>query len=259
MRFFQDFKKYLDYTKFSAKSALNAEVAGSYLNWLWWVFNPLCMMLIYTFIFSFLFDGGMDYAPIYIFVGLTVWDFFNRTVTDAILIVKRNKSIVTKVYMPKFVLVETTMLVNFVKMLIAFAIIVIMMFILRVPVNLNVLWTIPILLIMFLFTFGISCILLHFGVFVEDLKNVVKILLRFVFYATGIFYSIEKRFPAPFNEWMLKCNPMAYFMDGIRQALLYKSHPDLKWLLIWFLVSLGLCALGIYRIYKYENSYAKAI
>ena len=44
-RFFADFSKYFKYAKYASKSALNAEVAGSYLNWLWWIFNPFCMML----------------------------------------------------------------------------------------------------------------------------------------------------------------------------------------------------------------------
>lgn len=259
MRFFEDFKKYLGYTRFAAKSELNAEVAGSYLNWLWWVFNPLCMMVIYTIIFSTIFDGRMPYAPIYIFIGLTVWDFFNRTVTEGIYIVKKNKSIITKVYMPKFVLIETSMFVNFIKMLIAFAIVVVMLIIMRVPIGINIFWVIPAMLLLFLFTFGISTLCLHFGVFIEDLKNIIKILLRFVFYATGIFYNIEDTIREPFNIILLKYNPMAFIMDMVRKAILFNERPDLKFFLIWVVISLVLCAIGIKTVYKYENSYAKVI
>ena len=259
MRFFKDIKKYFGYTKYAAKSALNAEVAGSYLNWLWWVFNPLCMMFIYTFIFGYVFDGRMEYAPIYIFIGLTVWDFFNRTVNESIKIVKKNKSIVTKVYLPKFILIETSMMVNFVKMLISFAIIISMMIVFQVPISWNVLWVIPVFVVLAIFTFGISCLLMHFGVFIEDLSNIIRILLRFIFYATGIFYSIEKKFGAPWNEILIKYNPMAFLMNGVRKALLSCSHPDLKWLLIWLGISLLICVIGVKTVYKYENSYAKAI
>ncbi len=259
MRFIKDFKKYFGYTKFAAKSELNAEVAGSYLNWLWWVFNPLCMMIIYTIIFDKIFKGGMEYAPVYIFIGLTVWDFFNRTVNDSIRIVKRNKSIVTKVYMPKFVLIETAMLVNFVKMLISLAIVVIMLFVLRVPVGLNFVWVFPALIVLFLFTFGVSSLCLHFGVFVEDLSNIVKILLRFIFYATGIFFNIETRFPEPFNQILVRYNPMACIMTSIRKALIYDTRPDMRFLLLWLVVSIVICMIGIVTIYKYENSYAKVI
>lgn len=38
--------------------------------------------------------------------------------------------------------------------------------------------------------------LMHYGVFIQDLANVTNIVLRMVFYLTGIFYNIEKRLPA---------------------------------------------------------------
>ena len=48
-RFKSDFKKYFAYAKFSARSDLKSEVASSYLNWLWWIIDPMLFMLVYTF------------------------------------------------------------------------------------------------------------------------------------------------------------------------------------------------------------------
>ena len=93
-RFFNDLKKYGKYAWFSAKSELKSEVANSYLNWLWWVLDPFCFMLIYTFIFGYVFKASEQYFPIFIFIGLSMWDFFNRCVTNSINIVKNNKAIV---------------------------------------------------------------------------------------------------------------------------------------------------------------------
>lgn len=258
-RFFADFSKYFKYAKYAAKSALNAEVAGSYLNWLWWIFNPFCMMLIYTFMFGYVFGAKEQFFPIYIFLGLTLWDYFNRTITASVKMIKKNKPIVTKVYIPKFVLLETEMMVNFIKMLISFGVIVVMMIIFRVPVSWRILWLIPILFVLTIFTFGLSSIVMHFGVYVEDLTNIIKIVLRFVFYLTGVFWSINKRIPAPYNHYVLRCNPMAYLINEARNALIYNTSPNLKFLGIWFVISLLLCIFGLHKIYKYENSYAKVI
>ena len=46
-------KKYWKYAIYSSKAQLKAEVANSYLNWLWWVLDPLCFMLIYVFMFGY--------------------------------------------------------------------------------------------------------------------------------------------------------------------------------------------------------------
>ena len=260
MRFWKDQKKYLRFTRFAARSELRAEVAGSYLNWLWWVFNPFCMMLVYTIIFGYVFDASEPFFPVFVFIGLTMWDYFNRTMNASVWLVRRNKAIVTKVYLPKFVLIEVQLMVNFIKMMISFVIIVGMLIFFRVPVSWHVLWIIPILVVLTLFTFGMSCLVLHFGVFVEDLQNILKILLRFIFYGTGIFFSIPNRIHNPIAlNILLHWNPIGNLLNDARECLLYKSGPELSWLVFWCAVSIFLCWLGVRTIYRYENSYAKVI
>ena len=80
-RFYIDLKKYFPYSLVSAKSQLKAEVANSYLNWLWWILDPLCFMLIYTFIFGYVFKAKEPYFTVFIFIGLSMWDFFNSMIT----------------------------------------------------------------------------------------------------------------------------------------------------------------------------------
>ena len=257
-RFSADIKKYFNYSIVAAKAQLKSEVASSYLNWIWWVLDPLCFMLIYTFIFGYVFGAKEQYFPVYIFVGLTMWDFFNRTLLQSIKIVKTNKAVVSKVYFPKYILVLTRMWVNGFKMLISFCLVVVMMFIWHIPISWNVVFLVPILVTLILFTFGCACFLLHFGVYVEDLSNVTAILLRLLFYATGIFYNIETRI-ANWGTLLNQVNPIAFFISSFRKSLIYQTTPDLKLLLGWFAFSLLLAFLGIRKIYKEENSYVKSI
>ena len=160
------------------RSELKAEVANSYLNWVWWVLEPLCFMGVYTLIFGYFFKASEPYFTVYIFIGITVWDFFNKMVKSSVKLVKSNKPIVSKVYVPKYILIIEKMMVNGFKMSIGFAITAFLMLINRVPVSWNILWLIPILLCLILVTFGICSIVLHFGVYIEDLANVLNIVLR---------------------------------------------------------------------------------
>lgn len=256
--FSADIRKYLKYSLFSARSQLKSEVSNSYLNWIWWVLDPLCFMLIYTFIFGYVFGASEQYFPVYIFIGLTIWDFFNKTLLGSIKIVKANKPIVSKVYFPKYILILTRLWVNGFKMLISFGIIVAMMLFWRIPISFNILFVPLILTALALLTFGCSCFLLHFGVYVEDLSNVTAIVLRFVFYATGVFYNIESKIP----QWgylLNRANPVAFLMTSLRQCMLYQSSPDWKLLLAWLAIGLILSVAGIRKIYKEENSYVKSI
>lgn len=258
-RFIRDIKKYFRYSIIAAKSQLKAEVAGSYLNWLWWVLDPFCFMLIYAFIFGYVFGAKEPYFPVFIFIGISMWDFFNRMVTGSVKIVKNNKSIVSKVYLPKYILIVTKMWVNGFKMLISFGIVAAMMVVWRVPLTWNIVYSIPVTVLLMLFSFGCSCWLLHYGVFVEDLANVVNIVLRMTFYLTGIFYNVSKRIPAPYGKQLVKYNPLAFFLESMRNSLLYGKTPHRKLMIAWFLVSFFISWGGVWKIYRNENSYVKSI
>lgn len=258
-RFQKDMKKYWKYTIYSAKASLKSEIANSYLNWLWWILDPLCFMLIYTFMFGVVFKASEKYFPVFIFTGITMWDFFNKNVIQSVKIVKTNKSIVSKVYLPKYMLLITKMMVNGFKMLISIGLIIIMAVIWHVPFYTSVLYAIPILITLVLITFGIGCYMLHYGVFVEDLSNVMTIVLRLVFYLTGIFYDPMKRIPAPYGGIVCKANPIAFLLSSMRNCVLYGQIPHRKLLILWFLIGLALSILGIRKIYKNENSYVKVI
>ena len=257
-RFIHDIKRYYRYSMISAKSQLKSEVAGSYLNWVWWILDPLCFMLIYSFIFGYVFSSREPFFQVYIFIGLAMWTFFNKNLQSSVKIIKQNKAIVSKVYFPKYILLLTNIWVSGFKMMVSFCLVILMMVIYRIPLSWNVFFFIPIIITMVLFVFGCSCFLMHFGVYVQDLSNVIHIVLRMLFYLTGIFYSVEKRIPeiGPILNHYI---PSAYFISSMRQSLIYQTTPDLQVLLFWFVISLLLAVAGIRKIYKEENNYVKAI
>lgn len=261
-RFINDTKKYYKYALYSAKAELKAEVAGSYLNWVWWILEPFCLMLIYAFIFGFVFDAREEYFTAFIYVGLTLWTFFNQNMKTSVKMVKKNKAIISKVYLPKFILIESKMLVNGFKMLVSFGIVVILMIFYQIPLTWNVLYAIPLLLCTWIVNFAFMTILVHFGVYIEDLSNVVNIVLRLIFYMTGIMFSIEHRIGAKHPElamFLEKCNPMSFLISSMRKCLLYGETPEILWIVIWTGIGIVLAALGIHVIYKNENSYVKVI
>ena len=259
-RFFKDIKKYFSYALYSAKAELKAEISSSYLNWIWWVLEPLSFMFIYMFIYSIVFQGEQDQLPLFIFIGLTCWNFFNKCVITSVKLVQNNTSIVSKVYLPKFILVLEKMLVNGFKMLVSFVLAFVMMPFFGVPFTWKIVFFIPFLLLLLLFTFGFCCWLMHLGVFVEDLSYIINIALRLVFYATGVFYPIESKLGAPWNTILLKGNPIAFVIDGLRDAILYIDQPiDFMFFGIWLVATLLIIWGGIKIIYRYENSYVKVI
>ena len=263
-RFFKDLFKYRKYLVCSTKASLKSEVAGSYLAWFWWILEPFCFMLIYKFIAESVFNKPIKNAALFVFLGLTVWNFFNKNISASATLLKANKGIVTKIYLPKYLIYIRQMMVNAFKMAISLGI----CFFLAVyyiatkgydalPLDWHIIFIIPSLLMLALVTFGFGLVIMHFGVYVQDLSKIVRIALRLVFYLSGVFYNIGNL--KPYGSLLLNVNPVALAMEGCRNALMYQSQPDWIMLGIWTAIGLVLSALGIMVVYRNENNYGKIL
>lgn len=259
MIFLDHIKKYWSYAIYSASCSLKAEVANSYLNWIWWILEPLGMMCIYAMVFGVFFHSQETYYPVFIFIGLTMWNFFSGVLLGSIHLIRKNRMIVANIYIPKYILLLKQIFVMGFKMCLSFGIAGMMMLLYRVPVGWNSLYFIPVMLIYILLCYGCGAIFMNFGVYISDLFDAVKIMLRMLMYMSGVFYSLEKRVPAPYGEWLETYDPVAYLIHSARDAVLYDKAPDLKWLAVWLIVSAALAIVGVRLVQKNENDYVKVI
>ena len=115
IRFYRDLRKYWEYITFAAKAELKDEVAGSFLGWIWWILDPLFFMLVYTFVVQYVFHSGGKDFPIFVFIGLTAWNLFNNTIISSVKIISSYRAIISKVYLPKYVLILVRLYKNIIK------------------------------------------------------------------------------------------------------------------------------------------------
>lgn len=258
-KFFYNIKKYLRYALRAASSELKSEVSDSYLNWLWWMIEPLCFMLIYTFVFGVIFKSNEKYFAVFVFTGLTAWEFFNRMLTGSVKLIINNRGLVTKVYIPKYILLLSKSFTYLFKLFISYLLIMVLMLFMHAPFSWYMLYSIPILIVLYIISFGIGLILMNYGVFLDDLANLTRIVLKMVFYLSGIFYNINERLTGNLKYILLRGNPIAFIMNEFRKVIMYQKLPSFEGLGFWLVVGLILCSIGIHIIHKNENSYAKVI
>ncbi len=271
MRFFNDVKSYLNYSIYSAKAELKSEVSNSHLSCLWWVLDPLLFMLVYSFVVSIVFGASQDHLLVFVFIGLTVWTFFSKVITASVNLVVKRKSIIARIYVPKFVFIFTKMGVHLFKMGISLVLVFILTIFSGVTFTFYMFYLIPIFITLFVICFGASTILMHLGVFIGDFKNIITVVLKLFFYTSGVFYSIPDRISGSLSNYlqpdmvdlvvflMLKANPIAFLMDQSRLVLIYSQNPDFLYLLIWFAIGIVLSIIGVNLIYRHENTYVKVI
>lgn len=258
-KFCQDIYKYGYYMTYSAKADLKAEVANSYLNWFWWILEPFCNMLVYVIVFSNIMGTSIAYYPVFTFSSLLMWNFFNKTINYSVKAVRNNRDIVSRVYVPKFVLLMSNMILNFFKLLFSLVVLICLLLVFRVPVTVQMLWVFVCYAELILVSFGIGMIFMHFGVFIDDLSYAVGIALNMMMFLSGVFYDLPTSIAAPLNQLLLWFNPVALLIDTMRDALLYGQISNLPAFLAWLVLSVGLCGLGVCIVYKNENGYVKVV
>lgn len=214
---------------------------------LWAIIEPLFMMLVLTFVFSFVFQlkfgeaaigDGAGFDAVFILTGLVAWQFFSNSLTGAARCLVDGQSLITKVNFPREVLPLATVGTAFVNFVIGGILLVPLYLILvGIPPAATV-WVIPVFAVQLVFIVGVALVLSSYNVTFRDIEYMTGAGLLFGFYATPIFYepSMVRTALAGYNiEWLYPAyfiNPMAGLVTAYREALFYGHQPALS-LVAW--------------------------
>src|SRR4030042_2936604 len=92
----------------------------------WAIFQPFMTMVIFSIFFgnfAKMPSDGVPY-PIFVYIGLLIWEFFSSALNNASGSMINNQSIVTKVYFPRLILPISSIITNFVDFLISSVVLV---------------------------------------------------------------------------------------------------------------------------------------
>ena len=262
MRFFKDLKRYFRYALYSAGCELKAQVAGSYLGWLWWILDPLLFMLVYTFVMEVVFGTTVEHFPLFVFIGLTVWNLFAVTVQSSTEIIRSYAAVTKKTYIPKFVMILMNEFVNLIKMLIGLALALLITLIIGLPITVHLLEMIPVLFVYFVLVFGVSVICANIGVFVSDFSHVMTVVIRMLFYLSGVFYTLDRLegntlFGKPLLSVYNMICPTGFLIKQFRDVMMYGLSADWMRLGYWFAIGILLSVIGLAVMYRNEKVYMK--
>jgi len=258
VRFARDVRKYFPFALYSAFADLKSQVQGSYLGWMWWVLDPLLFMLVYSFIVEVVFGTNMENFPLYVFIGLTSWNFFAATVQSSVGVIRSYRSVLQKSPIPKFILVVMTLIINLIKMGIGLMLSFFAAMVLGIFPNAGMLGIFPVMVVYIVLTFGASLIGAHIGVYIVDFNNVMVVLLRLLFYLSGVFFTLD-RLPGKAKELYNFVCPTGFLLEQFRFALMYSQPLSYLVLGYWLAVGIGLSAFGLWLTYSHENTYMKVI
>lgn len=253
-------KKNKDYIIYYSDILFKSRVAETKLGYLWLLLDPLAFMLVYSFVVTIVFQNKMHNFHVFVFIGLTSWKYFSGTVLSGPSAIVKNKVIFEQVYFHKFVYPTINLLVDLYEYLIASSLILVLMFFAHIPFTWHILEFIPISFVLCLFTYGLTLIASHIGVYFFDLRNVLEIVMRFMFYMSPIMwtYDMMGKQHAAF-VFYLKLNPMSIIISNLRNVLFYGISPNYLELGVLAVISCLLIAWGYSMISSHEDEYGRVL
>ncbi len=234
----------------------------SVLGYFWVILNPTAQMLVMSFAFSVIMRvptnaaGNVPYS-IFLFVALLPWNLFSNSLSSACASLVSSSSLITKVYFPRSILVIATVLAKIVDFLFANIVLIIYMIAYRMPVNLNLLWVIPIFFIQQIFTLGLALFFAASNLIYRDIQYLLSLGLLLWMYLTPVIYPADL-VPAKYKI-IYQLNPMAVIINAYRQTILGGGVPNYTSLFIALLLSILVLILGLSYFKSREKLFADNI
>lgn len=238
---------------------------GSVMGLTWSFFNPILMLVIYTFVFSTVFkarwgvgedESKVDFAVV-LFVGMIVHGLFAECVNRAPQLIIGNTSYVKKVVFPLDTLPWVAMGSALFHMVINLAVLLVVQLVLdaRFP------WTaclFPLVLLPLIFaTMGFAWFLAATGVYVRDIGQITGVFTTVLLFVSPVFYPISA-LPEKF-QLALMLNPLTFIIEQARQVLIWGRLPDWIGLGAYSLASLTIAWVGFWWFQKTRRGFADVL
>ncbi len=250
------------------KALAQREVVGRYrgsiLGILWSFFNPVFMLLVYTFVFSVVFksrwSGGSDSKTefaLLLFAGLIVFNLFAECFNRAPGLILANVNYVKKVVFPLEILPWVALGSALFHALISLGVWLIAYLTLFGMPHITVLLLPLVILPLLLLIMGLTWALASLGVYLRDVAQFIGICTTVLMFLSPIFYPASA-LPEAYRH-LLSFNPLAPAIEQAREVLFWGKGPDMIILSVYFLGSALVAWLGFAWFQKTRKGFSDVL
>lgn len=246
------------------------EVAGRYkgsaLGLAWSFFNPVLMLIVYTFVFSEVFkarwggsggDESKTQFAVVLFVGLIVMGLFTEVLNRAPGLILSNVNYVKKVVFPIEILPVIAMgtalfhsLISLCVLLAAFTLF-----------NGYLHWTVVFFPLVFfpliVLSLGLTWMLASLGVFLRDVGQTIGIITTVMMFLSPVFYPVTA-VPERFRP-IIMANPLTFIIEQAREVLIWGHLPNWIGLGAYSLVAFIVAWIGYVWFQKTRKGFADVL
>ena len=233
---------------------LKVRYKRSIFGLLWTMLNPLLLMLVYTVVFTTIMPVAQRNFSIFLLAALLPWIFFSTAVLQGLNSILGNQELIRKVRVPQAVFPLSVVGSNLVNFTLSMVPLFLLMWTLRQRFSLALLFVPVGMILLTIFTSGVTLLLATFTVFFRDVKHLAEVLLQMMMYLSPVLYDLNmlgerRNWWFRLFQWFLASNPMTYLLALIREPVYYARVPDGRTIAIAAASAVLSLAVG-YRVFQ---------
>lgn len=225
----------------------------------WALLLPVVNIVIFTFVFGILLkqnQGGVNY-PLLSAVGLLPWGLFAGALQRCSHSLVGNTNLITKVYFPRLIIPVASVLSGLVDFGISFLVVLGMVLYFRVPLSWNMVWLLPLTLLVVVTSLAVGLWLSALNVQYRDVGHIVPFLITTWMYASPVAYSASL-VTGRYLRIIYGLNPMAGVIQGFRWAIMGGDPPG-ELFLVSIVMVLVIFVSGLFYFRRMERTFADTI
>ena len=237
---------------------LSIRYRGSALGFLWSFLSPLCLMGVYTLVFTYYVRGfSVENYSIFLFSGLLPWIWTSSALQEGASSVVASGHLITKSMFPPQILPVVSVLTTLVNFLLSLPMLFVFMLVAgaNFPVQLLLL---PLVIVgHFFLLLGAVLALSALNVFFRDVQHLIANILTLLFFLCPIIYpasSVPERF-----RFSLELNPFAAITVLYHQILIEGVWPRIDQIAVFILMMVFAMLLGTAIFNKYREGFAEVL
>ena len=262
---FRELWEYRDLIGIMAQRDLTSAYKQSVLGPLWFVLQPLLTTLVFTVVFGNIAGIGTDGIPPILFYmsGMLIWNFFATCMNTISGTLTSNVGLFGKVYFPrlsvpvvKVMVTSVTAALNFV-MFAGFWVYYRFFTDAVLAPSWHMLALLPILAYAALLGMGVGLLLSSLTIRYRDISFFMPFLAQLWMYASPIIYpasAVPERW-----RWVILYNPMSWAVEATRQFLAGKGTFSTEQVVVGFVTSLLVLALGLFLFNRVQRSFVDIV
>ncbi len=237
---------------------LKGKYKNSYLGFAWHFVTPVIMITIFYVVFTGIMQREIDNYWVYLCVGMFPFSFFQHNMGQGSGCLVLNAATIKKMYFPREIIVLSQVISTFVTMIIAYSVVISLMFLSGYPFYIPALLFLPILLVLSaVFVVGYVLILSAVTVYVRDVQYFVEAISRIIFWVTPVFYLVEG--VTGLLKYIILFNPFAYYIMTYHDILYYHHVPNMLQFGICCLLSVSLFITGLFVFNRLKGKFAERL